>query len=50
MVTKKEDDRSLKIIELVREFCAKKLDEEYFELSEKLTQKLMRKRSKPLDS
>jgi hypothetical protein len=50
MDTKKTDDRSKKILELVREFCAKKLDEEYFELAERMTQKLMRKRSKPLES
>ena len=41
-------ERQQKIIELVRDFCAKKLNEEYFELSERLVQKLGRKRSQPL--
>ena len=50
MDTKIIDDRRKKILDLVREFCAKELDEEYFELAERLTQKLLRKRSKPLDS
>ncbi|MBS4028783.1 MAG: hypothetical protein KGZ58_09105 [Ignavibacteriales bacterium] len=35
------------ILDLVREFCAKKLNEEYFELSERLVQKLGRKRNVP---
>jgi hypothetical protein len=50
MDTKIINDRGKKILDLVQEFCAKELDEEYFELAEKLTQKLLRKRSKPLDS
>ena len=41
-------ERQQKIIELVRDFCAKKINEEYFELSERLVQKLGRKRSQPL--
>ena len=41
-------ERQQKILELVRNFCAKKLNEEYFELSERLVQKLGRKISQPL--
>jgi hypothetical protein len=41
-------DRQQSILDLVREFCAKKLDEEYFQLSERLVQKLGRKRNPPL--
>jgi len=41
-------DRQQKILDLVREFCAKKLDTEYFELSERLIQKLGRKRNPTL--
>jgi len=41
-------DRQQKILDLVREFCVKKLDTEYFELSVQLVQKLGRKRSLPL--
>jgi len=41
-------DRQQKILDLVKEFCANKLDEEYFELSERLIQKLGRKRNPPL--
>jgi len=40
-------DRQQKILDLVREFCGKKLNEEYFELSERLVQKLGRKRNVP---
>ena len=40
--------RQQNILDLVREFCSKKLDEEYFELSERLVQKLGRKRNLPL--
>ena len=43
-------ERQKLILEIVREFCAKKLDDEYFELSERLVQKLGRKRSIPLAS
>jgi Domain of unknown function (DUF6398) len=35
------------ILDLVRDFCAKKLDEEYFRLTEKLVQKLGQKRYPP---
>lgn len=38
------------ILDLVRDFCVKKLDDEYFELSEKLVQKLGRKRNPPFVS
>ncbi|MDR2205891.1 MAG: DUF6398 domain-containing protein [Flavobacteriaceae bacterium] len=44
------EEKGQKILKLVRDFCAKKLDDEYFELAEQLTQKLMRKRNKPLAS
>jgi hypothetical protein len=50
MNTKIISDRGKKILDLVGEFCAKELDEEYFELAENLTQKLLRKRSKPLET
>jgi len=40
-------ERQQKILDLVREFCGKKLNEEYFELSERLVQKLGRKRNVP---
>jgi hypothetical protein len=36
------------ILDLVREFCSTKLDEEYLALSERLVQKLGRKRNPPL--
>jgi hypothetical protein len=42
--------RQNNILELVREFCSKKLDEEYFELSERLVQKLGRKRNSPMET
>lgn len=35
---------------LVQEYCAKKLNEEYYELCEKLVKKLSRKRYNPMDS
>ncbi len=40
-------DRQQKILDLAREFCAKQLDEEYFELTERLIKKLGRKRNPP---
>src|ERR1017187_7404077 len=46
----KVEERQQKILELVREFCAKKLDEEYFELAEKLILKLGRKRHVPFET
>ena len=36
------------ILDLVLDFCAKKLDDEYFELSERLVEKLGRKKIQPL--
>jgi hypothetical protein len=42
--------RQENILELVREFCSKKLNEEYFELSERLVHKLGRKRNSPLET
>ncbi len=42
--------RQQNILDLVRDFCSKKLDNEYFELSEKLVQKLGRKRNPPFAS
>lgn len=39
--------RQQQILELVQDFCAKKLDQEYFELAEKLVRKLGRKRNPP---
>ena len=50
MEKEKIDGNGKIILNLIREFCAKKLDEEYFELPERITKKLMRKRSKPLES
>ena len=41
-------ERQKKNLDLVGEFCAKKLDDEYFELSERLVLKLCRKRNAPL--
>lgn len=38
------------IIDLIGEFCAKKLNEEYFELSKRLMQKLGRKRNVPFET
>jgi hypothetical protein len=42
--------KQLEIIELVKGFCTEKLDEEYFRLSEKLIQKLGRKRHVPFET
>ena len=47
MEKQKIEEKKQIILDLVREFCAKKLDEEYFELAERLTQKLGRKRNVP---
>ena len=43
-------DRQEKILELIREFCSKHLDEDYFELSERMVKKLGRKRNPPIVS
>jgi len=40
-------DRQQRILDFVRDFCAKYLDEEYYELSERLVLKLGRKRNPP---
>jgi Domain of unknown function (DUF6398) len=50
MEKQKVDEQKQKILALVREFCAKKLNEEYFELAERLIQKLGRKRNVPFIS
>lgn len=44
----KHDERQAEILELVRGFCTKHLDESYLKLAENLTKKLGRKRDKPL--
>jgi hypothetical protein len=41
-------DRQQKIIELIRDFCIEKLNDEYLDISERLVKKLGRKRSQPL--
>src|SRR5436190_4539319 len=41
-------EQQQEILKLVKEFCAKELDEEYLELSERLVQKLGRKKNSPL--
>jgi hypothetical protein len=43
-------DRQQKILDLVQEFCAKQLNEEYFELAERLIKKLGRKRNPPFET
>lgn len=43
-------DRQQRILELGKEFCSKKLDEEYFELKERLVRKLGRKRNPPFET
>jgi hypothetical protein len=50
MDKKQLQDKQQKIIDLVREFCSKKLDEDYFELSERLIKKLGRKRNPPFET
>ncbi len=47
MEKQKIQERQQKILDLVRQFCSKKLDEEYFDLSERLIAKLGRKRNIP---
>ena len=47
MDKQKTQERQQQILDLIRNFCAKKLDEEYFELAERLTQKLARKKNVP---
>lgn len=43
----KLQERQQQILDLVRQFCAQKLDDEYFELAERLILKLSRKRNIP---
>ena len=43
----KLQERQQQILELVRQFCVKKLDDEYFELANRLISKLGRKRNVP---
>ena len=43
-------ERENKLLELTGAFCAQKLDDEYFRLSEKLIKKLGRKRNVPFES
>lgn len=47
MEKQKIQERQKEILGLVREFCSKKLDDEYFELAKRLAEKLGRKRSAP---
>lgn len=47
MDKQKIEEKKQIILDLVREFCSKKLNEEYFELGERLIQKLGRKRNVP---
>ena len=47
MDKQKLQERQQQILDLVRQFCAQKLDDEYFELAERLTSKLGRKRNVP---
>ena len=42
--------RQQQIIDLIGEFCSQKLNEEYFELSKRLMQKLGRKRNVPFET
>jgi len=42
--------RQQQIIDLIGEFCTQKLNEEYFELSKRLMQKLGRKRNVPFET
>ncbi|HMI65979.1 MAG TPA: DUF6398 domain-containing protein [Cyclobacteriaceae bacterium] len=48
MDKQKLQERQELILDLVRKFCAEKLNEEYFTLSERLVRKLGRKRNNPL--
>ncbi|MCK9449538.1 MAG: cyclin domain-containing protein [Bacteroidales bacterium] len=47
MDKQKTEEQKQKILDLLKEFCTKKLDGEYFELAERLIQKLARKRNVP---
>ena len=50
MDKQKIQERQQQILDLIRDFCSKKLDEEYFQLAERLTKKLARKRDVPFVS
>ncbi|MEM6273033.1 MAG: DUF6398 domain-containing protein [Bacteroidota bacterium] len=51
MMSKEKSKQQKQIVlQLIRDFCAKKLNDDYFQLGEKLTEKLGRKRSYPLAS
>ena len=43
-------ERQQQIIDLIGEFCTQKINEEYFELSKRLMQKLGRKRNVPFET
>jgi hypothetical protein len=43
-------NRKNQIISLIREFCSERLDDDYFELSVRLVEKLGRKRTVPFMS
>ncbi|HHT22376.1 MAG TPA: hypothetical protein GXZ87_03545 [Bacteroidales bacterium] len=47
MDKQKVEQQKQKILDLLREFCEEKLNQEYFELSERMVQKLGRKRDVP---
>ncbi len=47
MDKQKVEQQKQKILELLREFCEEKLNQEYYELSERMVQKLGRKRDVP---
>ena len=44
------ENRKNQIISLIREFCTERLDDDYFELSVRLVEKLGRKRTVPFMS
>lgn len=46
----KVEQQKQKILELLRGFCEEKLDQEYLELSERMVQKLGRKRNVPFET
>jgi hypothetical protein len=50
MINQNLQEQQQKIIDLIKDFCAKKLDEEYFELSERMIKKLGRKKNLPLSA
>ncbi len=50
MEKEKIKERQEQILDLVREFCSKKLDDDYFEICERLIKKLGRKKQVPFAS